>query len=342
MIKIFGKNPDGNLKSKIEQSANYREGEFKNLSTTRMLAEEATFMKMAAEFFKADKNRVPAKEIPSVKTDLNSFSPDETSITWFGHSSYLISIHGKKILVDPVFSKSASPVPFVIRAFPGTSVYSADDFNEIDVLLLTHDHYDHLDYRTLLKLKGKVKSVICSLGVASHLHYWGYDSSTITELDWWESTQIDSSMKITATPARHFSGRSLKRAQTLWSSFVLESRDKRLFLGGDSGYGEHFKEIGEAFKTFDIAILECGQYNVKWPLIHMMPEQTVQAHLDLNADVLFPVHWGKFALAYHPWTEPIERLSANANKLGVKYTTPMIGEPIAIGGDLPRAEWWKS
>lgn len=180
--------------------------------------------------------------------------------------------NGKHILVDPVFGGHASPFTFMVKAFKGSDIYVPSDFNQVDILILTHDHYDHLDYKCLIQLKNKVRKVVCSLGVASHLVYWGYDKELITELDWWESTSI-SGITLTATPARHFSGRLARRAQTLWSSFVLQTKNHQLFLGGDSGYGDHFNEIGKRFGGFDIALLECGQYNTKWPMIHMMPEE---------------------------------------------------------------------
>ena len=155
----------------------------------------------------------------------------------------------------------------------------------IDVLLITHDHYDHLDYETVTKLRSKVKHVYTSMGVASHLVYWGYDKQIITELDWWQSADIGD-MQLTAAPARHFSGRSVRRFTTLWSSFILSSNDYKIYIGADSGYGNQFKEIGEKYGPFDLAILENGQYNTAWPQIHMFPEETVQASIDLGAKVL--------------------------------------------------------
>jgi L-ascorbate metabolism protein UlaG (beta-lactamase superfamily) len=339
MLKILGKNPSGDLKIKTERSPNYNNGKFNNLTETVMIAKDAKAHQFISDIINAKKNREPATKIPSSKSNLNSLEPDVVSITWFGHSSYHIYINNKHILVDPVFSGHASPFSFMVKAFNGSDVYTADDFETIDILLLTHDHYDHLDYRTLLKLKEKVKAIYCSLGVASHLLYWGFNAAIINELDWWQTTAIGD-LKLTATPARHFSGRTLKRAQSLWSSFVLQSEKHNLFLGGDSGYDKHFKEIGEKFKSFDIAILECGQYNEKWPMIHMTPEQTVQASLDLNAKVLFPVHWGKFALAYHPWNEPVKRLTKKAIEMNINFTTPLIGEQIIIGKHYPKTEWW--
>ena len=179
------------------------------------------------------------------------------------------------------------------------------------------------------------------MGVASHLIYWGFDTKNIHELDWWQSKQLDDDIKLTATPARHFSGRGIKRAQTLWSSFVLESNHRKLFLGGDSGYGNHFADIGKKFGNFDLAILECGQYNEKWPMIHMLPEQTVQAGMDLIADIILPVHWGKFALAYHDWDEPINRFTNRANEINLKHITPQIGEHYFFDKPSSTTSWWK-
>ncbi|CAN5874611.1 hypothetical protein BH11BAC4_BH11BAC4_23300 [soil metagenome] len=207
-------------------------------------------------------------------------------------------------------------------------------------LILTHDHYDHLDYKTVVNLKEKVKTVYCSLGLSSHFIYWGFDETTIDELDWWQTKTMSPGITLTATPARHFSGRGIKRAKTLWSSFILKTNDHNLYLGGDSGYDRHFKEIGEKYGPFDIAILESGQYNESWPFIHMMPEQTVQAAHDLRAKVLLPVHWAKFTLSLHPWNEPVKRILAEAKRTGLKVTTPLIGEPVILDSSYPDATWW--
>lgn len=338
MIKIFGKNPN---REHIQKSKHYQAGAFNNIEPTVMLTEEATFFKMSKDFLFTNANRVPKNVIPHEITNLNEVSFNEDNITWLGHSSYHLYFAGKHILVDPVFSGYASPFSFMIKAFEGSNVYQAHHFDNIDMLVLTHDHYDHLDYHTLLKLKPKIKSIYCSLGVASHLVYWGFDPQKINEFDWWQSQQINDEIKLTATPARHFSGRSLKRAQTLWSSFVLESSKRKLFLGGDSGYGNHFSDIKNKFGNIDLAILECGQYNEKWPMIHMTPEQTVQAGIDLGAKIILPVHWGKFALAYHNWDESINRFTVKANELSVKYITPKIGERYSFDKPIITSNWWK-
>jgi L-ascorbate metabolism protein UlaG (beta-lactamase superfamily) len=198
-----------------------------------------------------------------------------------------------------------------------------------------------LDYNTIKKLHTRVKRFYTSLGVGSHLEYWGVDPSKITEFDWWETKTFDSGFKITATPARHFSGRGFKRNQTLWSSFVLKTDSAAIYIGGDSGYDSAFKTIGDNYGPFDLALLECGQYNTMWPNIHMMPEEVAQAAADLQAKAYMPVHWSKFTLALHRWKDPIERTTKAAEQLGVTVTTPLIGEPVVIGKDLPNKKWWE-
>jgi L-ascorbate metabolism protein UlaG (beta-lactamase superfamily) len=340
LFKTFGSNPSGENLQKIVASANYRNGIFQNLAATRTLIEGGSFLKITWRFLNKPKNTAPPAILPSIKTELKSVAIDKPFIIWFGHSSYFIRVNGKNVLVDPVFSGYAAPFSFTTKSFKGTDVYSIDDFPDIDLLILTHDHYDHLDYNSLLKLKSKIKAVSTSLGVGSHLLYWGFDKSIITEFDWWDSKQVADNIQLTAAPARHFSGRSFTRSKTLWSSYILRSGQYNFYIGSDSGYGNHFKEIGEKYGPFDIVMLEAGQYNSDWPDIHMMPEDTVQAAVDLKAKVLMPVHWGKFSLAFHPWDEPVKRIIAKAKELNVKVTTPLIGEPVILDQSYPDKQWW--
>ena len=314
-LKITGKPPSGKHLEKLKQSPNYKKNAFQNLSDTPMIPADISYWKMTKEFFKKNKDKQPPRPLPSVKTDLVNLNSSKPVIVWFGHSSYLIRIENKNFLIDPVFSGTASPLSFMIKAFPGSNIYKPEDMPAIDYLILTHDHYDHLDFKTVRKLRNKVNNIYCSLGVSSHLKYWGFDINKITEMDWWESKQLEENISLTAAPARHFSGRGIKRGQTLWSSFILRTKDHNLYLGGDSGYDSHFKEIGDKYGPFDIAILEAGQYNTMWPLIHMMPEETAQAAVDLKAKSLLPVHWGKFSLALHAWDEPIKRVLEKAKSL---------------------------
>jgi L-ascorbate metabolism protein UlaG (beta-lactamase superfamily) len=283
----------------------------------------------------------PFHRLPSVKTDLKSLYSEKPVIVWFGHSSYLIHSKGTNILVDPVFSGHASPMRGMIKAYPGANEYQAEDMPVIDLLIITHNHYDHLDTKTVAKLQHKIKAVYTPLGVGKSIAGCCNNKQLhITEMDWWETENVTSNITLSATPARHFSGRGLKRAGSLWASFVLKMHDYNIYLGGDSGYDTHFKTIGEKYGPFDLAILECGQYGKDWPFIHMFPEETVQASLDLKAKVLLPVHWGKFTLANHAWNEPIQLLVRAAAAEGMAITTPQQGEPVIIGETWPNHPWW--
>jgi L-ascorbate metabolism protein UlaG (beta-lactamase superfamily) len=340
-LKITGKLPSGKHLQRLQQSPNYKKGSFQNLSITPMKPEGVSYWKMTTEFFKKHPDTAPPAKLPFVKTDLKNLNADEPVIIWFGHSSYFIRIANKNFLIDPVFSGNAAPVSFMVKAFPGSNEYKADDMPPIDYLILTHDHYDHLDFKTICQLKNKVANIVCSMGISSHLKHWGVEENKITELDWWQSTQLEENMQLTAAPARHFSGRGIKRAQTLWSSFILRTVTHNLYLGGDSGYDSHFAAIGKKHGPFDVAILESGQYNVMWPFIHMMPEETVQAAVDLKAKALLPVHWGKFTLSMHPWNEPIKRILANAAEQGMPVYTPMIGQALTLDGHFSGTDWWE-
>jgi L-ascorbate metabolism protein UlaG (beta-lactamase superfamily) len=339
LFSVFGKAPAGARLQRIRQSPNYKQDHFENPVPTTVTLEGASLFKMLREYRNRPADTAPGQPLPVVRTDLRALPADKDWVVWFGHSSYLLKIDGLHILVDPVFSPNASPVSFLAKAFPGTNVYTAADMPEIDILLLTHDHYDHLDYHTILQLASKTKHICTSLGVGAHLESWGIPVDKITELDWWESA--GNVLHFTATPARHFSGRTFKRAGTLWSGFVLKTGGYSLFLGGDSGYGEHFKTIGDRFGPFDLAILECGQYGKNWPYIHMLPEQTVQAALDLKAAGLLPVHWAKFTLALHTWNEPIRRVTVAAKERGMPIATPLIGQPFQLKGPYPATHWWE-
>jgi len=335
-----GKLPAGELLKRIQASPHYQDGSFQNSSITPMKPEGVSYWNMMREVLKKHPATTPAHSLPFIKSDLQQLKGDEPIIVWFGHSSYLLRIAGKNFLVDPVFSGHASPFSFMVKSFKGSDVYSAADMPAIDYLILTHDHYDHLDYKTMLLLKPKINQVICSLGVSAHLSSWGFDVTTIHELDWWQSQSLTPSITITAAPARHFSGRGLKRGQSFWSSFIIKAGEYNIYLGGDSGYDTHFKAIGDQFGPFNITMLEAGQYNRMWPYIHMMPEETVQAATDLKAAILLPVHWGKFKLSTHPWNEPIQRVLQKAKEVNLTVATPKIGEPLRISEPISTPKWW--
>ncbi|AEX24757.1 MBL fold metallo-hydrolase [Vibrio sp. EJY3] len=284
---------------------------------------------------------VPVTNLPSVKSDLLGLNPRDSVMVWMGHSSYFILLDGIRYLIDPVFSDNASPVPYTNVAFPGSNVYSADDIPEIDYLLITHDHWDHLDYPTINALKAKIDHIVTPIGVGSYFTQWGFSPEQITEGDWYDSIATKAG-RIHILPAQHFSGRLLKRNRTLWGSFAIVSNQHKVYLGGDSGYGDHFKSIANKFGGFDIAVLETGQYNKNWPFIHMTPEEVAQAANDLNAKALLPSHNSKFKLAKHAWYEPLDRIAQASQRQDYRLMTPMIGEIVGLeDNNQTFSEWWK-
>ena len=338
----FGALPQGESLQKIKASPHYREGQFRNLSNTPQLTEGASFFGILKKFFfDKSEQRVPPAPLPSVKTDLLNLNLNKNILVWFGHSSYFMQIDGRTFLVDPVFSGNASPLKFTAKSFKGSDIYTVSDFPTIDYLIISHDHWDHLDYKTILQLKMKVRKVITGLGTAAHLVSWGYDKNMIEEKDWNEQIIPEKGFILNTVPARHFSGRGFKRNRSIWLSFVLTTPSKKIFIGGDSGYDRHFAEIGNQFGPFDLAILEDGQYNKYWKYIHMNPEETVQAAIDLKAHNLLPVHWGKFSLSIHSWNEPIIRITKEAELRNVKLLHPMIGEMVDLDINQTFSSWWE-
>ncbi len=337
----FGKNPEGMYLEAVRNSPNFREGEFRNLIPTPLFTDDSTVFSVIIKslFMKQDK-LVPAETLPAVKTDLHSLGRDKDIVIWLGHSSYYLQLDGKRILVDPVFSSYASPFFLFNRAFEGTRIYQVSDMPDIDYLLITHDHWDHLDYPTVRMLETHVGKVICGMGVGSHLRAWGYPADKIVEADWFTGLEYDDGLRIHVLPARHFSGRGLVRNRTLWVSFALESQERRIFISGDTGYGPHLKQIGELFGGFDLAILENGQYDSRWPYIHMMPEETTMAAVELGAKALLPAHAGKFAISNHAWDEPFIRLAEVSRHEPYRLLTPVIGEPVCLDNEKQTFSYW--
>lgn len=338
----FGAISKGKRLERNHTSPHYKEGSFQNLHHTPTMTEGVSFFKVLKEFFFNKSKRLePSQPLPHQKTDLHAIARDKNVLVWFGHSSYFIQVDGKKILVDPVFSGHASPVNFTTKNYPGTNVYTPADFPEIDYLFISHDHWDHLDYPTVLAIKPKIKKIITGLGTAAHFERWGFDMNLVIEKDWNEHVELDKNFTVHTLPARHFSGRGFNRNQALWMSFALATPNFNLYLGGDSGYDTHFEEIGKQYGPFDLAILECGQYNYNWKYIHMMPEETVQAAIDLQAKKLLPVHWAKFSLGQHAWDEPIIRVSAESERKNIPLIHPMIGEMVELSNPSPSTRWWE-
>jgi L-ascorbate metabolism protein UlaG (beta-lactamase superfamily) len=339
--KQFGRLPSGDYAARIHQSSNYKNGKFQNESPTADLTEGANLFKVMNEFiFHKSKRNKPAGILPSVKTLINI--PPEDTLIWMGHSSYFMRIDGKNILVDPVLSGNASPVSFTTKSFAGSDIYTTDDIPEIDFLFISHDHWDHLDYKTVKALIPKVKKVITGIGVQPHLLRWGFSPDTIIERDWNEEINLENGFSVTTAPARHFSGRLFKRNQSIWSSFILKTPTMKIYLGGDSGFDSHFEKIGNKHGPFDFSILECGQYNKHWKFIHMMPEQVVMAAALLQSKNFMIVHWAKFSLSLHDWDEPISRVVNESRKQKLNLVHPMIGEAVSLKNPQTGTEWWKN
>ncbi|HEX8333804.1 MAG TPA: MBL fold metallo-hydrolase [Segetibacter sp.] len=341
----FGKAPSGERLALMKKSPNFRNGQFENTSYTPQFAEGHSTLGVMYDFiFKKKPGRKPLENIPSLKTDLLNLPIDTNILVWFGHSSYFIQIDGKRILVDPVFSGNASPIPGTNKSFKGTDIYSVSDLPAIDYLFISHDHYDHVDHETLIALKSKTKKVICGLGVGSHLESWGYKPDQVIEKDWHEQIALDSGFFAFTTPARHFSGRGFAKNNTLWLSYVLQTPTMKIYIGGDSGYDTHFAEIGNKYGPIDLAILENGQYDVAWQYIHLLPTEVLKAAHDLKAKRLFPVHSSKFAMAMHSWDEPLIKVteSNETSTNPIPLVTPIIGEPVLLKDEKQKfRQWWK-
>ena len=266
----------------------------------------------------------------------------ETRIVWFGHSTFLMQVGQMNLLFDPMLTSTPAPHPMLAGSrYSEKLPISIEDLPEIDAVLVSHDHYDHLDMVSIKQLATKVGHFYVPLGLGLHLQQWGIATERITELDWWQTAQLGAS-EFTLTPAEHFSGRRFDtRNKTLWGGWVVENQSQRIFFSGDSGYGPHFKEVGRRFGEIDIAFLDTGQYNRRWARVHMTPEQGVQAAIDAKAKVMMPMHWGAFTLSLHDWNEPPERALAEAKRLGQAIVVPQIGEMLQLNQLKQPNGWWR-
>jgi L-ascorbate metabolism protein UlaG (beta-lactamase superfamily) len=343
MKKQFGGKITDDLLKRYSQSPHWREGKFMNLEETSMAFSLQALPKFLYKQFCKSKGREPQNSISVQPFDQNTFlSPSEKAkIIWYGHSVMLIRINEKTILIDPMFGSNSAPVgPFNIKRFSKNTLDIIDQLPPIDLLLLSHDHYDHLDLKSMEKLIPNVKEFFVALGCARHLIEWGVDSNLIQEFDWWDNQNFEG-IDITFTPSRHFSGRGLKdRAKSLWGGWVLKTYNENIYFSGDGGYGTHFREVGEKLGPFDFGIMECGQYHENWHQIHMYPEEAIQAAIDAKANKVMAVHWGAFALAQHSWKEPIERFTKAASENGVTAFTPRIGELFSTRDSI-NERWWE-
>ncbi|RQO33678.1 MBL fold metallo-hydrolase [Chryseobacterium sp. KBW03] len=344
-MKVFGAVPKGKRLKRIRQSKLYKKGQFQNISHTPSITEGYKMSKVTYDFFLGKKDPLlkPLKEIPSIHTNLKAIDKNKDVFIWLGHSSYYFQTDGVSFLVDPVLSLYGSPFKYFNKAFKGSDIFTPEDIPDLDYLVITHDHFDHLDYPTVKSIKDRTGAAILPLGVGAHLERWGFEENKLIEEEWGTEVTLKNDIKIVFTPARHFSGRRIRQNDTLWSSYVLKTPTKKIFLGGDSGYDTHFKEIGDQYGPFDYAILENGQYGEAWRYIHTLPEDVIQAGIDLDAKRIIPVHAAKFALALHPWNEPLQKITSLGKAKGLNILTPMIGEAV----DLNQSEqqftvWWES
>lgn len=343
----FGGDISKEQKITYEKSDQFRNGKFNNTNPVPKDLSFSETMKLVYAFFTTKvPNGRPKADLKATKIDSTNIAnyKGEARMIWFGHSSFLLQIDGKTILLDPMFGKVAAPLDILGgNRFNAEFPLEIEKLPTIDAVIFSHDHYDHLDYKTILKLKDKTNHFYVPLGVGTHLKAWKIPSEKITELDWWQNAKLDH-LNLVCTPAQHFSGRKMNNGQsTLWSSWVIQSKTENIYFSGDSGYANHFKEIGEKYGPFDLALMECGQYNERWADIHMMPEETAQAGIDVQAKKIMPIHWAGFKLALHEWTDPIERVTKKAKALNLEVITPTIGQEIIVKDSINNySNWWKN
>lgn len=330
----------------VMQSENHFNGKiFLNPVPTQMMKRGA-FFRVLRQFLQKHPGREPLKALGPFRTDndvLRHLPAQALRITWLGHSTVLIETDGKRFLTDPVWYNRVSPFRNIGPKRFFQNPLPLDAVPKLDAVLLSHDHYDHLDKRTLLYLCRQNVPVITMLGVGKRLLNWGVSKALVTELDWWQSTETEKGFTVTATPSRHFSGRWIgDRFKTLWGAFAIKSPSHSVFFGADSGYYNGFGQIAKHLGPFDAVLLEIGAYNREWESIHMGPENAVQATVDLGRPLLLPIHWGTFSLAMHPWKEPVERLIAEAATRDVRLLLPAPGETVTVNGKPYNSKWWEA
>ena len=329
---------------KFQSSKHWKNGKFENLIETRMDITLSKLPKLLKDNFTGKAKRAPQSSLPILPLDLKKFenTSGEPSFVWYGHSVCLMRINGKNLLIDPMLGSNASPIaPFATKRFSANSLEVIDQLPEIDAVLITHDHYDHLDLDSIKKLRPKVKTWFVGLGISRYLEKWKIPAGQITEFDWWDELEFEG-IQITYTPSRHFSGRgAFDRAKSLWGGWIFKTKEHAIYWSGDGGYGPHFKDIGDKLGPFDFGFMECGQYNENWHAIHMYPEESAKAAIDVKVKKATAVHWAGFSLAMHHWKEPIVRFTKEAKVLGLNYVTPKIGEVFTLDNSTTE-RWWEN
>lgn len=337
----LGDLPSGGRLARIKQSPNYIGGEFKYPIQTEMWTGGGSIDYLKQSITSESKNISPITPLPVVLTNIANIDIHQDVAIWLGHSTTYLQVHGKRILIDPVFSSHTSPMTCVSKAFVGHYPYSADQMPTLDYVIISHDHWDHLDYPTITQLRSKVKAIVTPLGVGSYLESWGYTKNVIYECDWHEKIAIEPGISIHILPARHFSGRAISENKTLWAAFLITTPHYKIFYSGDGGYGPHFSEIADRFGAVDVALMENGQYDSHWAHMHMMPEEVVQAALDLKTKMVIPVHAGRFALANHAWDDPFKRIYTASKDKNFILATPLMGEIVELSSSKQTfSQWW--
>lgn len=339
----FGALPEGARLERILRSPNYRDGKFQNREPFVDPMDKLSWIEKAQILWNMlvgkKQGLSPQDTIPVEQPKLDALNKDEDLLVWFGHSGYLLQSNGIRYLVDPVFTE-ASPLGLGVSFFKGTKVFDVERLPEIDYLFISHDHWDHLDYEVIKALQPKVKQVFTGLGVGAHLERWGYQPKQIVELDWQDKTTTPEGVHIHFLPTQHFSGRGLKSGQSLWGSFMIQDGKHTIYIGGDSGYGKHFAEIGQLYPSIDLAILENGQYDELWANIHTLPRQHADILRELNAKQYLLVHNSKFPLAQHHWREPLDHALALRHE-GFPILLPRIGQVLQWADSSTQTEpWW--
>ncbi len=345
-LSQLGASPKGARLERMKQSPNFDGKVFINPIETNMSFGFGAYYKMTKKWFFGKEIREPKEPLPIVQLDGTSFNPvlsDGLRVTWMGHSSVLIEIDGKRILTDPVWSERCSPSTLAgPKRFHPVPI-ELEQLPQLDAVLISHDHFDHLDKNAVCKLAETGVTFFVPLGVGAHLNKWEIDSQQIVLFDWWDSYVLDSGFRLIATPARHFSGRRIFGGynSTLWATWVIAGPKRRVFFSGDTGEFPGLAEIGEKFGPFDLTMIKSGAYNELWPDIHLNPEQAVKAHLALRGELLMPIHWGTFNLAFHDWFEPPNRLLAAALEKNIQCIIPKPGQIVSLSYPPPIEPWWE-
>ncbi|MEW5849069.1 MAG: MBL fold metallo-hydrolase [Myxococcota bacterium] len=336
--RAFGKAADGARRARMERSPQWKDGAFEN---PQPLANDLLGSLTGA--FHASPHVSPVEPPSTITLEpgaLETPPPTGLRVTWLGHAAMLVEIDGHRVLTDPVWSERASPLTWIGPRRWYTPRIPMEQLPSLDAVVISHDHYDHLDQATIESLNARGVTFVVPLGIGAHLAYWGVPEARIVELDWWERTRVRD-LEIVCTPARHASGRHVfDKDATLWAGYALLGREHRAFFSGDTGLFPAMRDIGAKLGPFDVTMIETGQYHRAWPDWHIGPEQAVTAHQMLQGRVLIPMHWGLFALAYHGWTEPAERVVAAANQSSIRILVPRPGESVEPQRPTEIPRWW--